>query len=399
MNLYIFNDINNDSVIKSLLDFKQSHNRQSYFEAARGLIKFSRTRSVTSDTIKEYVIQEILHLENIPTLDEIEEFARYDIEKLCNELLFYDWDKLFKQEGRMPLSHIIPESEVYAGVSSYVSSLKTLVSITDEKEMEEAVLKHCDKFGTGSMSAYSAMKWTGTTFRGVLSTDPITFDSLTGLGSQKKVLIANTKAFVEGKPANNVLLVGNSGTGKSSSVKACLNMFKDDGLRLIEVGKDSIGDLPVIMSSINDRKRKYIIFIDDLSFEPEDHSYKQLKVALDGQLEKSADNILIYATSNRRHLVRETWSDRSAEATEDIHKNDTVNEKMSLSTRFGITLHFMAPNQYEYMEMVDDMLKRHGIEPTDEIRNKALTWAVNYNGRSGRTAKQFITNYLSSINE
>lgn len=399
MNLYIFNEINKNEVIKALLEFKQSHDRQAYFNAARGLIKFSRTRSVTSDTIKEYIIQELLHLENVPPLDSIEEFARYDIEKLCNELLFYDWDKLFRQEGRMPLSHIPPEPDVYAGVSSYIKSLKYLVSITDEKEMEEAMLKHCDKFGTGSMSAYSAMKWTGETFRGVLSTDPITFDSLTGLGSQKKILIDNTRTFVEGKPANNVLLVGNSGTGKSSSVKACLNMFKDDGLRLIEVGKDSIGDLPTIMASISDRKRKYIIFIDDLSFEPEDHSYKQLKVALDGQLEKSADNILIYATSNRRHLVRETWSDRSQEATEDIHKNDTVNEKMSLSTRFGITLHFMAPNQYEYINMIDDMLKREGIEPNDEIRNKALMWAVNYNGRSGRTAKQFITHYLSTINK
>ncbi len=141
---------------------------------------------------------------------------------------------------------------------------------------------------------------------------------------------------------------------------------------------------------------KYIIFIDDLSFEHDDISYKQLKVALDGQIEKRSDNILIYATSNRRNLVRETWADRS-DMHEDIHQNDTVNEKVSLSRRFGINLFFMSPNQTEYIKIVENLLTAEGIEPTDEILAKARSWAVNYNGRSGRTARQFVDDLLGHM--
>ena len=227
---------------------------------------------------------------------------------------------------------------------------------------------------------------------GVSNTDDITFDSLVGIEYQKQVLIDNTKAFVSGKAANNVLLFGDRGTGKSSSVKALLNMFCDDGLRIIEMPKHCIKDIPSLSKVLAESPNKYIIFLDDLTFESHETEYRALKVAMEGQLQANPTNVLIYATSNRRHLIRENWSDREGG---EIHVNDQMQETLSLSERFGISLVFSAPNQKEYLNIVSEMLKKHNIQMNADIEKEAVVWQMNYGGRSARCAKQFVTSYIA----
>ena len=209
---------------------------------------------------------------------------------------------------------------------------------------------------------------------------------------QKKVLTDNTKAYLEGKFANNVLLFGDRGTGKSTSVKALLNMFAKDGLRVIELPKSAITKIPDLTKQLEDSPHKYILFLDDLTFERHDTEYRALKIAMEGQLQANAGNVLVYATSNRRHLIRETWADRDGG---EVHVNDNKQEMLSLAERFGISLVFSAPNQKEFLNIVAAMLKAQGIEIDAEIEKKAVVWQMNYGGRNGRCAKQFVASYVS----
>ncbi len=368
---------------------------EDYFAAASGLLEFSQKRAVTDRTISEYVLQTMLHSKRLLNLSGLEDYLSYDMDEICKSLLLFDWDGLCQKHGVLPISNIAPQKDIDTGLNSFIESLRNLVSLRDIQEITKTLTEHCERFGTGKTSAYAALRWANGKLEGIRNTDTITFDDLTGLEYQKQILIDNTEAFVSGKSSNNVLLAGDSGTGKSSSVKACLNMFKDRGLRLIEVGKEELADLPLIMGQIKNRNLKYIIFVDDLSFESSDVSYKQLKSALDGQVEQHPDNVLIYATSNRRHLIKETWSEREGADGDDIHRSDTLNEKRSLSERFGINLFFLSPDQEQYVSIVAAMLGAEGIEMNEDIRRQALAWAVSYHGRSGRTAKQFAADYLS----
>lgn len=397
LELYLFHELNQDKIICSLLNFQESGSMEDYFAAASGLLEFSQKRAVTDKTISEYVLQTMLHSKRLLNLSSLENYLTYDVDKICKNLLLYDWDELCKKYGVLPISNITPQKDIDTGLSSFIRSLRDLVNLKNVSDITTALITHCEKFGTGKTSAYAALRWANGKLEGIRNTDTITFDDLTGLEYQKQILIDNTEAFVSGKPANNVLLAGDSGTGKSSSVKACLNMFKDKGLRLIEVGKEELADLPLILEQVKNRNLKYIIFVDDLSFESSDVSYKQLKSALDGQVEQHPDNVLIYATSNRRHLIKETWSEREGADGDDIHRSDTLNEKRSLSERFGINLFFLSPDQEGYLAIVSSMLKAEGIEMNEDIRRQALAWAVSYHGRSGRTAKQFASDYLGRM--
>ncbi len=212
---------------------------------------------------------------------------------------------------------------------------------------------------------------------------------LIGYQTQKQTLRNNTEAFLAGKKANNVLLYGDSGTGKSSSIKALLNEYYKDGLRMIEVYKHQFKDLPKIIQQLQSRNYKFILFMDDLSFEEFEIEYKYLKAVIEGGLEKKPDNILIYATSNRRHIVKQTWSER--EDRDEVNINDAKQEKTSLSSRFGVKILFMHPDRINYLNIVDGLAKQYGLEmEQDELHQKALTWEIRHGGFSGRTAKQFI---------
>jgi predicted AAA+ superfamily ATPase len=230
----------------------------------------------------------------------------------------------------------------------------------------------------------------------------IALDDLHNIEPQKEQIEQNTRQFVEGRPANNVLLTGARGTGKSSLIKACLNKFAGQGLRLIEVDKEDLCDLPDIVDIIASRPERFVIFCDDLSFEEGEGGYKALKVALDGSISAQSDNVLIYATSNRRHLMPERMSDNATYVhTEDgdLHPGETVEEKISLSERFGLWVSFYPFKQDDYLDIVAHWLRHFGCdaEEIEAARGDALRWALQRGSRSGRVAWQFAKDHAGKI--
>lgn len=226
--------------------------------------------------------------------------------------------------------------------------------------------------------------------------DEIRLSQLIGYGTQRKMIVDNTLALINGRPASNVLLTGDAGTGKSSSVKAVANEFHDKGLRIIEIRKDQLRDIPVIIDNLSGNPLKFILFIDDLTFTSEDDDFGALKATLEGSVSARANNIAIYATSNRRHLVKENFSDRDGD---DMHRNDTIQELISLSERFGLKISFSKPNKAEYLEIVYALAEQCGLDiPRDELEIEAERFAVGRSGRSARAAKQFIDKTLSRRN-
>ncbi len=226
--------------------------------------------------------------------------------------------------------------------------------------------------------------------------DQVMLDDLIGYEIQKKKLADNTRAFVEGRKANNVLLFGDSGTGKSTSIKAIVNAFYDQGLRMIEIYKHQFQDLSNVIAQIKNRNYRFIIYMDDLSFEEFEIEYKFLKAVIEGGVETKPENILIYATSNRRHIIRETWSDRSdIKVSDGMHQSDTMEEKLSLVNRFGVTISFSKPSQKEYFAIVTGLARRSGIRMSEEeLCREANKWELSHGGISGRTAQQFVNHLL-----
>ena len=273
----------------------------------------------------------------------------------------------------------------------------------------EAFLPHASPSLDWNVS--SAFRWRkqgGKGSRGYLQpvahVSSIALADLHNIEPQKQQIEQNTCQFVQGRPANNVLLTGARGTGKSSLIKACLNQFADQGLRLIEVDKDDLSDLPDIVDLIARRPERFIIFCDDLSFEEGEGGYKALKVALDGSISAQSDNVLIYATSNRRHLMPERMSDNAGYVhTEDgdLHPGETVEEKISLSERFGLWVSFYSFKQDEYLDIVGHWLRHFGCDERqiEAARPDALRWALQRGSRSGRVAWQFAKDYAGRIKE
>ena len=225
--------------------------------------------------------------------------------------------------------------------------------------------------------------------------DKVMLDDLVGYEIQKQKLVENTEAFVQGRKANNALLFGDSGTGKSTSIKAIVNEFYPQGLRMIEIYKHQFKDLSNVIAQIKNRNYRFIIYMDDLSFEEFEIEYKFLKAVIEGGVETKPDNILIYATSNRRHLIKETWNDRNDlehGGGGELHRSDTMQEKLSLVNRFGVTINFSRPNQKEYFHIVTELAKRDpSITLTEqELCAEANKWELSHGGLSGRTAQQFI---------
>lgn len=229
----------------------------------------------------------------------------------------------------------------------------------------------------------------------IRNVERITLDDLVGYESQKQQLRDNTEAFLQGRAANNVLLYGDSGTGKSTSVKALLNEYYDQGLRMIQIDKYQFRLLSQLISAVKDRGYRFIIVIDDLSFEENEVEYKYLKSVIEGGLERKPANILIYATSNRRHLIRETWNDRSdMQHDGDLHRSDTMEEKLSLAGRFGVQINFSQPDRAHYHAIVEALARRQGVSvDKDRLLYLADRWELRHGGVSGRTAQQFV-NYM-----
>ncbi|WP_338038291.1 ATP-binding protein [Neosynechococcus sphagnicola] len=227
---------------------------------------------------------------------------------------------------------------------------------------------------------------------GIAHADGSSLDELVGYEAQQQALLKNTEFLLAGYPALHVLLYGSRGSGKSSLIKGLLNHYRDRPLRLIEVAKSDLQDLSAIANRVRDLPQKFILFVDDLSFEADEAAYKALKVVLEGSLTARPQNLVVYATSNRRHLIREFLGDRPRpQEGEEVHAWDTVQEKLSLSDRFGLTLTFIPADQTTYLRMVQHLAAQAEIPlSSPELTDRALQWATRHNGRSGRTARQFI---------
>ena len=258
----------------------------------------------------------------------------------------------------------------------------------DLATVADKVAKYYKENGCGIFARYKAFIWRDGDIQPVLHPDKIDMDSFTGYERQRDIVVGNTKSFIEGKACNNCLLYGDMGTGKSSTVKAIANEFRKDGLRIVEIPKERLIDFPILVDKIATLPMKFIIFIDDLSFQKQDQSYTTLKAVLEGGIAARPDNALIYATSNRRHLVKESFADRTDD---DINTRDNMQETLSLSDRFGLSVCYSAPSKKEFLDIVFALAKENGVNLTEEeLEAGAERFALSRGGRSPRCAKHYI---------
>lgn len=322
--------------------------------------------------------------------------------EIFRELFAYDFTILEKALGVNCLSVLMHYENVKGHGKAFNKRIRDRICELSEKlgtcenaeEFKCTMTQFYKEFGVGKFGLHKAFRIehteAGADIVPITKIAHVHLDDLVGYEIAKKKLIENTEAFVKGKKANNCLLFGDAGTGKSTSIKAILNQYYDQGLRMIEVYKHQFQDLNDVIAQIKNRNYKFIIYMDDLSFEEFEIEYKYLKAVIEGGLEKKPDNILIYATSNRRHLVRETFRDKS-ERDEELHTNDTVQEKLSLVARFGVTIYFGGPSKKEFQQIVKTLAEKNQINmPEEELLLEANKWELSHGGLSGRTAQQFI---------
>ena len=333
----------------------------------------------------------------------VNEFAKNDFKVFMN-LFNYDFRPIEAALGINCFSlisdykAIVKKELMYnKNVSEKVQALSLkLETAKDENEFFNYVTDFYKAYGVGMFGLNKAFRViggdNGVTFTPINNMDKVMLDDLIGYEIQKKKLVENTEAFVQGRKANNALLFGDSGTGKSTSIKAIVNEYYDQGLRMIEIYKHQFKDLSNVIASIKYRNYKFIIYMDDLSFEEFEIEYKFLKAVIEGGVETKPDNILIYATSNRRHLIKETWNDRNdMESNNGLHRSDTIEEKLSLVNRFGCQISYSKPSQKEFFDIVIGLARKNNVKMTDEeLMAEANKWELSHGGISGRTAQQFI---------
>ncbi len=412
--LIFYRNILEDSVIKGLqqvLNLLQSQSpvprqelEEAYYTMLNNLFQAGE-HLLGGDVVKKHLLQLIFEAENVFSLgceqagisvnENLLRLAAHDLE-ILQRLFNFDWQPVHEQFG---MGNIFTETAINRLNTDlyqhhYYKKLTQLEAIMANNAPLPAKLTSLagfyHQYGCGKLARHLAFRWENGLI-GIDKFDPITFNDLVGYTHQKETLMANTLAFVEGKPANNVLLYGEKGCGKSSSVKALLNLLADEGLRMVELTKSQLGEFNQVVHNIRNRCHRYIIFIDDLSFDDFEVEYKYIKSSFEGTLEATAGNVLIYATSNRRHLIKENWSDRKR-TEEEVHISDSHQEKLSFADRFGITISYYSPDQVEYLRIVDKLAQEKGIDmPLEELHRQARRWEIGHHGRSGRTAQQFIT--------
>lgn len=397
-----------------------SEMEEEFYECVNGLIEIAGSYGFTGNLWHDYLTLLLVNHENaFSTASEI----RGTIEGSINQLALHDFaifkelydfdltvlDKLFHTSCCGILCNYEAPQDTGKMFNKRIRDRicemsKTLAVAKDTEEFMADMVQFYKDFGVGKLGLHKAFRIDhDENGRAVIV--PVTriahvrLDDLVGYEIPKQKLIENTEAFVRGRKANNCLLFGDAGTGKSSSIKGILNQYYDEGLRIIEVYKHQFVDLNQVIAQIKDRNYKFIIYMDDLSFEEFEIEYKYLKAVIEGGMETKPDNVLIYATSNRRHLIRETWSDRS-DKDEELHRSDTVQEKLSLAARFGVSINYSKPTQQEYFQIVTNLAKKYPeIKLSDkELCAEANKWELSHGGISGRTAQQFI-NYIAGKSE
>ena len=399
-----------------------SEMEEEFYECVNGLIEIAGSYGFTGNLWHDYLTLLLVNHENaFSTASEI----RGAIEGSINQLALHDFaifkelydfdltvlDKLFHTSCCGILCNYEAPQDTGKMFNKRIRDRicemsKTLAVAKDTEEFMADMVQFYKDFGVGKLGLHKAFRIDhDENGRAVIV--PVTriahvrLDDLVGYEIPKQKLIENTEAFVRGRKANNCLLFGDAGTGNSSSIKGILNRYYDEGLRIIEVYKHQFQDLNDVIAQIKNRNYKFILYMDDLSFEEFEIEYKYLKAVIEGGLEKKPDNILIYATSNRRHLVREKSGDKLEVADdEDLHSSDTVQEKLSLVYRFGVRIYFGAPNKKEFQNIVTTLAERYGVTmPAEELLMKANAWELSHGGLTGRTAQQFIDHVLGTSEE
>lgn len=389
-----------------------------YFACIHQLVEMAGTYGFAGNLWHDYLTYLLVNHENAfstaceivgPVEGTINAFAMHDFE-IFKQLYDFDLKELEKIYPSVDSSLITDYQNINEGSKVFNKRIRDRICTLAQKlakaesteEFMDDMVQFYKEFGVGKLGLHKAFRIDGTVTPARIV--PITniahvhLDDLVGYEIAKKKLIDNTEAFVQGRPANNCLLFGDAGTGKSSSIKGILNQYYDQGLRIIEAYKHQFKDLNDIIAQVKNRNYKFIIYMDDLSFEEFEIEYKYLKAVIEGGLEKKPDNILIYATSNRRHLVREKFSDKE-ERRDDLHSSDTVQEKLSLVARFGVSIFFCAPDKKQFQNIVKTLAERHQVEmPEEELLLEANKWELQHGGLSGRTAQQFI-DYLCGKNK
>ncbi len=413
--LIIYRNLLNDKVIRQmqwLEDMNPNHSQASrencFYDICSELIRYSEKQQMDGDVWQNYLLGLLADDENIFSLScersaevspGLYQLALRDMEIIL-EAYHWDWLALVKPiagDYTYWLSGFDPGNAKPAP-NHYQQSLNRLKQIisaaANAEQMTRKLAQFYSRAGCGLMNKYLAFRWENGLV-GIDHPDPIRLQDLVGYQHQKKIITANTEAFLAGGKANNILLYGEKGTGKSSSVKALLNEYAGQGLRMIELSKQQLMDFRSVQRSIEGRNRYFIIFIDDLSFEDFEVDYKYIKAAIEGSLEIKPDNVLLYVTSNRRNLIRENWSERAAN---DVHGFDSRQEKLSFADRFGLTITYPSPDQEHFLEIVETLAGRDGITvPIEELRQRALRWERNHHGRSGRSAVQFIASLNANL--
>lgn len=405
--IILYKNIKEDDVISKLKKYfsEKNSSASNLSELIYQLIELNIKENLSGDLWHNYLRMKLIAAENIFTLraekdsvssqHSLYQIALNDL-KIIKKLFSFSFQDIIDYLGQSRLKNLNNFKIKYSKIHTY--ELNKFQQLFNQKQTEK-ILDHLIEFyqnyGTGILNQSRAFYWQQNKLKLVENPDTITFDQLIAYQKEKNKLIENTESFLKGHQAHNVLLYGDSGTGKSSSVKALLNKYYSQGLRLIEINSNQIKELPAILEYLNQRGLYFILFMDDLSFEEFETDYKYLKAVMEGGIESKPENVLFYATSNRRHLVREKWQDRQSE----VHENDILNEKLSLSERFGLTLMYNIPSQAEYLNIVNELAVQADLNIKKEILNKkALQWSKWNNGRSGRSAKQFIAQLLKEQN-
>ena len=390
-----------------------------YFDCMHGILEVADARGFTGNLWHTYLAYLLVNDENAYSKaceikgaveGTINQLAQHDFE-IIQEYFTFDLEKLIVALDASAMTFLLNYQGVVhtkkifnARISSRICHLaKELEQATNSAQFQAIMTEFYGDFGVGKLGLHKAFRMEKQEESSRAEIVPITniahiyLDDLVGYEIPKQKLLANTKAFVEGKKANNCLLFGDAGTGKSTCVKAILNQYYDQGLRMIEVYKHQFQDLNAIIAQIKNRNYKFIIYMDDLSFEEFEIEYKYLKAVIEGGLEKKPENVLIYATSNRRHLVREAFADKEGRR-DDLHASDTVQEKLSLASRFGESIFFNGPSKKEFDTIVLALAKKHKIQMEEQqLLLAANQWELSHGGKSGRTAQQFIDHLLGGL--
>lgn len=416
--LLIYRDLKEGKLLYELDRINKEPEKTGFYDWIYHLVDFSVSHGFSGNLWQMYITYLFVENENVYSRAcEI----KGNIEGSLNDLALHDF-AIFLEAFQMDFKDLqdhYPTKELFRFLdfeetkesgNIYNKRIKERIEILckelnkakDSQEFKDSVTSFYQDFGVGTFGLHKAFRVEKNEKEQVkivpiTKTAHVNLEDLVGYKEAKEKLIQNTLAFVEGKKANNCLLFGDAGTGKSSSIKAILNKYYDKGLRIIEIYKHQFQDINEVIRLIKNRNYKFILYMDDLSFEEFEIEYKYLKAVIEGGLEKKPDNVLIYATSNRRHLIKETFKDKK-DYDEELHTNDTVQEKLSLVARFGVTIYFGRPEKKEYQEIVKELAKRSKLEISEEeLLQEANKWELYHGGMSGRSAQQFI-DYMLGVN-